>query len=163
MVELAFDTFVNYSFPTLASSMVQAVESLGAEQDPPFSHGNYFIECRNRFLEFSWVYRTFYNDMCEPIFAMAIRCDFIYADANFSTFSSRRINDSFRTVSENIAFKWPGYILSKSGHIFNNTDHLLHMDDLLALMRSKDIDRYEREKDYFFSRNARYTTGNSRE
>lgn len=51
MVELAFDTFVAYSFPTLASSIVEACNSLGAEQEPPFSHGNYFVEIRARFLE----------------------------------------------------------------------------------------------------------------
>lgn len=37
------------------------------------------------------------------------------------------------------------------------------MDDLLALMRSKDVDRYQRDKELYFGQQARYTTGNSRE
>lgn len=84
--------------------------------------------------------------MCEPIFAKLIGLDYLYIDVNFATFSSRRINDTFRTVSENLAHKWPGYVFAKSRHIFNSTDNLVHMDDMLALMRSKDIDRYQRDK-----------------
>ena len=150
MVELAFDIFTQYTFPTMASSIVEAVDSLGREQEPPFSHGNYFIEIRRRFLEQSWIHKTFYNDLCEPIFALCMKLDCLYTDANFSTFSTRRINDTFRTNSENIAHKWPGYVMAKSGHIFNGTDRVLHMDDLLALLRSKDVDRYQREKELFF-------------
>ena len=37
------------------------------------------------------------------------------------------------------------------------------MDDLLALMRSKDVDRYQCQKELFFGEQARYTTANSRE
>ena len=37
------------------------------------------------------------------------------------------------------------------------------MDDLLALLRSKDIDRYHSQKELFFGDQARYTTGNSQE
>ena len=46
MVEFAYDTFTQYSFPTLASNIVAACEDLSASQEPPFSHGNYFIEIR---------------------------------------------------------------------------------------------------------------------
>ena len=101
--------------------------------------------------------------MCEPIFALAVRLDYLYIDANFATFSTRRLNDTYRTFSENISAKWPGYILTKSGHIFNSTDRLVNMDDQLTLLRSKDVDRYQRDKDLFFGQQARYTTGNSQE
>lgn len=161
MVEKVYQIFTEYSFPSLVSSIVQAIEELGEEQDPPFSHGNYFIEIRGKFLTFSWSHRVFYNDMMEPIFAMAARLGYFYIDENFAKFSTRRLNDNFRTYQENIALKWPGYELGRSGHIICTTDHLVHLDDLYALMKSKDIDRYEREKDYFFGSNARYSTGNS--
>ena len=150
MVELAFDTFVQYSFPNIASSIVSACDSLGAEQEPPYSHGNYFIEIVMRFRQQSWMHKTFYNDMCEPIFALALRHGYLYSDPNFATFSTRRIEENWRTVPENIAIKYPGYLLNKSGHIYNNSDHFVNMDDLLALMRSRDIDRYESEKELFF-------------
>ena len=92
---------------------------------------------------------------------MAIRLNYIYIDENFAKFSTRRLNDNFRTYEENIAIRFPGYELGRSGHIVCKTDHLVHMDDLYALLKSKDLDRYEREKDYFFGESARYTTGNS--
>lgn len=31
MVEICFDLFTSYSFPTLASSIIQAIDDLGAE------------------------------------------------------------------------------------------------------------------------------------
>ena len=87
----------------------------------------------------------------------------LYIDQNFAKFSTQRLDDTYRTYSENLAYKWPGYVLSQSGHIFNGTDKVVSMDTHLALLRSSDIDRYEREKDIHFGPQARYTTGNSQE
>lgn len=104
----------------------------------------------------------FYGNACEALWSMACRCDMVYIDPNFCKFSTRRIDDTYRTFSENMAIKWPGYVL-EGQHIVNSTDRLVHLDDLLSLFRSKDIDRYEREKAMFFGDQARYTTGNSQE
>ena len=101
-------------------------------------------------MSLSWVNAVLLDRVSEPIFALCCRYDFLYIDANFTTFSTHRINDTFRTYSENLAFKWPGYVLGRYGHIFNATDQLVNMDQHLALLRSKDIDRYEREKDILF-------------
>ena len=87
----------------------------------------------------------------------------VFADSNFATFSTRRVNDTFKTFSENLAARYPGYVLSRDNFVVPVTDHLVHMDDLLNLLRSKDIDRYHSMKDHFFGRQARYTTGNSQE
>jgi hypothetical protein len=114
-------------------------------------------------MTYSWVNKSVYCDIIEPIFTLACRLDYFYADPNFGLYSTRKCDETFKTFSQNMADRWPGYVLQKSGHIFNSTDRLIHMDDLLSLLRSKDIDRYEREKDLFFSHQARYTTGNSKE
>ena len=37
------------------------------------------------------------------------------------------------------------------------------MDELLDFLRSKDISRYEKEKDKFFGPTSRFTTGNATE
>ena len=58
--------------------------------------------------------------------------------------------------------RWPGYVL-QNAFIIPESDHLIHVDDLLSLLRSKNIDRYQSEKDHFFGPTSRYTTGNSRE
>ena len=162
MVEFCFDNFVKYSFPTFCSSIIQAVEELGREQDPAFSDGNYFIEIREKFVKQSWVHGAVYGNSCESIFAIACRLDMLYIDPNFAKFSTRRIDETYRTFSENMALRWPGYVLSGE-KIVNSTDRLVHLDDLLSLLRSKNVDRYEREKELFFSNQARYTTGNSQE
>ena len=141
-MEFFLDTFVNYSYPSVVSYLVQAVNELGSEMEPPFHRGSYFIEVRRRFLTYSWVNEILYNDMSEPLFTLAARLDMFYADENFAKFSTRRINENYRTFSENLALKWPGYELSRSCHILPKTDILVHLDDLLALLRSKDIARY---------------------
>lgn len=86
----------------------------------------------------------------------------LFIDPNFATFSTRRVNDTFKTFSENLAARWPGYVL-KGEFIVPVSDHLVHMDDLLGLLRSKDIERYQSMKEHFFGSQARYTTGNSQE
>ena len=85
----------------------------------------------------------FYHDMCEPIFTLAARHDFFYIDENFSKFAARRIDDSYKTFSENLSQKFPGYEMARSAHILPKTDITVHLDDLLALLRSKDLARYE--------------------
>ena len=47
--------------------------------------------------------------------------------------------------------------------IVPTTDHKVNVDELLALFRSKDIARYEKEKDKFFGTSGRYTTENAQE
>ena len=101
--------------------------------------------------------------MCEPIFTLAARHDHFFIDENFAKFSTHRVNDNYRTFSENLALKWPGYVMAKSAHIVPERDHYVHLDDLLSLLRSSDIDRYNRTKDHFFGPTSRYTTGKSKE
>ena len=129
---------------------MQAIDELGAEMDPPYSRGLYFIEIRRRFLQLSWVHRAFYDDKCEPLFCLCARHDNVYIDSNFAKFSTRRVDDTYKTFSENLQLRFPGYMLAKSGHLMNKSDREIQMDDLLTLLRSKDIDRYQREKDLFF-------------
>ena len=66
--------------------------------------------------------------MVEPIFALMARADYFYIDANFTKFSTRRVDSTYRTFSENLSLRWPGYVLSQSGHINNGTDILINLD-----------------------------------
>ena len=128
MVEFVFEKFVAYCFPSVVSDIVRATDKLASQQDPPYSHGNYFVEIRREFLSQSWVHKVFFNDMSEPIFTLVCRYDYLYIDQNFAKFSTRRLDETYRTYSENLALRWPGYVLSQSGHIFNATDNLVCMD-----------------------------------
>ena len=80
--------------------------------------------------------------MCEPIFTIGARHDHVFIDENFAKFSAVRINEQYRTFSENIALRWPGYVMAKSAHILPISDSYVHLDDLLALLRSKDLAKY---------------------
>jgi len=81
--------------------------------------------------------------MVEPLYTLLIKHDYLYMDPDFCKASTRRVNDTYRTYSETLALKYPGYELDRSGHLMNKTDLVVHMDHLLQLMRSKDISRYE--------------------
>ena len=149
-MEFAVDNFVYFMYPSLASFLVQAADELQAEMDPPFSRGSYFIEIRRRFLTYSWSHRAIFGDLCEPIFTLVARNDHFYCDSNFARFSTRRIDDSYLLYSENLAKRWPGYMLNKSFQIVPHTDHCIEQRDLLALLRSKNLDQYRAQKDHFF-------------
>ena len=51
MVEFVFDNYLEYSFPTFVSNLIVACDELGQEMEPPFEHGSYFIEIREKFVK----------------------------------------------------------------------------------------------------------------
>ena len=109
------------------------------------------------------MHRSFFSQMIEPLYTLLIKHDYLYVDPDFCKVSTRRIDDTYRTYSETIALKYPGYELDRSGRLMNKTDLVVRMDELLQLLRSKDIFRYESQKHLFFGEQARFTTGNSDE
>ena len=62
-----------------------------------------------------------------------------------------------------MAIRFPGYSLDPTNRIVPTTDHKVNLDELLSLLRSKDIDRYAKEKDKYFGPTGRYTTGDANE
>ena len=70
------------------------------------------MEIRARFLQKSWVHRVFFSEMCEPIFSMCCKHNYFYIDADYCTFSTRRIDPTFKTFGENCAQRYPGYLLT---------------------------------------------------
>ena len=71
--------------------------------------------------------------------------------------------EGYILFSENMANRYPGYCLDSKGHIVASTDTQINLDELLAIFRSKDISKYEKEKDRIFGFTSRYTTQNSLE
>ena len=99
----------------------------------------------------------------EPVITNMARYDYFYCDNDFTKFSRVRL-EGYLTFSENMAKRYPGYMLdTKTNEIFPSTDHRVNVDELFTLFRSKDIARYEREKDKFFGPSGRYTTENAQE
>jgi len=48
-------------------------------------------------MQYSWTHRTFLTEMVEPMFALCTRLDYVYIDQNFTKFSTRRVDDTYRT------------------------------------------------------------------
>ena len=88
------------------------------------------------------------------------RWDYMYCDKNFAKFSLVRL-DGYLLFSEMMAKRYPGYALGPKGHILPTTDYQINLDELLALLRSKDIEKYTKEKEKYFGPTGRYTTGNA--
>ncbi len=74
-----------------------------------------------------------------------------------------RIDENWFTFQETLQKKFPGYKLGSDHLISNVSDITIDMDELLALLRSKDIGYYNQVKDKFFGKQSRYTTGKAAE
>ena len=77
-------------------------------------------------------------------------------------FSLRRL-PGYLTFSENLATRYPGYMLDQERRIVPSTDHKVDLDELMGLLRSKDIEGYEKVKSKFFGKSGRYTTMQAKE
>lgn len=139
------------------------MDEMHKQQDPPYSDGLYFVPIRWTFMHYKFSNKYLYGTLCITIFAKMAQRDYLYADPIFTKFSTRRISPEYMTFSEKIAQRYPGYLLNKEGQIVSFNDHAVHIDDLLGLLRSKDISAYEKNKDHFWGFSPRYTTKNSKE
>ena len=85
------------------------------------------------------------------------RWDYFYVSNDMAKFSVRRL-EGYLTFSENLAARYPGYLLDSKGFIVPSTDHKINLDELMSLLRSKEIQKYKKEKVRFFGKSGRYTT-----
>ena len=109
-----------------------------------------------------WRLRRWYNDkifrdLSWNIFVEISKRDFFYNEPHYQKHSLVRL-DGYMTFSENLASRYPGYMLDKEGLCVPKTDPTVNLDELMTLFRSKNIARYESEKERFFGTTARYTT-----
>ena len=88
------------------------MEDLHRQQDPPYSKGLLIVEIRECFLKVSWTNSLLFADIMEPVFTLMGKQDMIYCNPNFSRFASKRISDKYKLFSENMAEKFPGYMLN---------------------------------------------------
>ena len=92
------------------------------------------------------------------------RGDYFYTNPSGDKHSLVRL-EGYLLFSENLAKRYPGYMLSKEveGIIVPSTDKTVNLDELLDFFRSKDLSRYDREKDKFFGTSGRFTSANAQE
>ena len=89
--------------------------------------------------------------------------DAFYSDRNFAQFSRVRLPGYFM-FSENVQNKYPGFQLNdNTGLIENLSVPEINLDTLFALLRSKDIARYEHVRSSLFTGQGLYSTGAARE
>jgi hypothetical protein len=100
-----------------------------------------------------------YGDVYEPVFTSLAKLDQFYIDRDYARFSIVRIDDTWRTWSEMMQQRFPGYFLGSDMLIHNKSDISIDMDELLTLFRSKDLARYSKLKALWFGKQARFTTG----
>lgn len=91
------------------------------------------------------------------------RLDAFYTDKHFARFSRVRL-PGFYLFSENVQMKYPGFLLNdNTGFIENVRMPEINLDTLFALLRSKDIARYEQVRNTLFTEQSLYSTGAARE
>ena len=84
------------------------------------------------------------------MWALLARHDHVYTDDQFAKFSAVRIDQNWLTFSERVATKYPGYVLDNRYCFVNKSDITIDLKELVSLLRSKDLGRYEEVKKHFF-------------
>jgi len=87
-----------------------------------------------------------YADVFEPVFTSLAKLSQFYCNKEYSKFSVKRIDDGWLTFAENIEKNYPGYNLGADNLISNVSDITIDLDELMALLRSKDFVRYHQVK-----------------
>jgi hypothetical protein len=108
------------------------------------------LAIRNRFLTYKISHKFLYRDVFEPVFTSLAKLSQFYCDKEFARFSMRRIDESYMTFAELIQKKYPGYAINNEGLINNVSDITIDLDELIPLLRSKDLARYHQVKHHFF-------------
>ena len=135
---------------------MDTMDEIHKNQNPPYSKGMLMMEIHRKFRAKKFTNDKIFHTISEPVLAQMGRYDYVYCDPNFARYSLVRL-EGYQLFSENMAKRYPGYILDKQGHIVNMTDTTVNMDELPGLLRSKDIEKYEKEKEKFFGFTSRYT------
>ena len=115
------------------------------------------MQVRNKFQTYKFSTLAL-NDIMEPVFTSLAKLNQFYIDKEFARFSMRRIDASWMTWEEKLQRDFPGYYLGADQILHNKSDMIIDLDELLGLLRSRDIARYHQVKDRFFGGQARYTS-----
>lgn len=101
--------------------------------------------------------------MMEPVYTRMIKQSYLYLDDSCAKVSNRRIDPSYRTFAENLAEKYPGYAINEHSLIVNKSDLTINLDQLVSLLKSKDLNAYHQHKDQFFGPQSRFLSGSGPE
>ena len=95
-MEKMFDFGIDLILPLFSSQIVEAIDSLQKEQDPPYSKGVFFIEIRKRVISGSgFIYNTISPIVIDPLFSALYRINAFYSNKDCTRFSMTKINDEY--------------------------------------------------------------------
>lgn len=151
MLATIFDKTVEYLTPTVSSLVFQSMDDMQQQQNPPYSRGLFFIQIRQQFLRYEITSKFLYKDIIEPLFTALLKSDQFFCNKDMSKFSMKRIDNTWATYSEMIQNRYPGYLMDEQFNLIEcKSDVLISMDELLDLLRSKNLNRYEEVRHHFF-------------
>lgn len=129
---------------------------------PPYRRGVHVHEIRSHFGKYRLGTKLF-EELIFIVVSRMARLDAFYSDKHFAQFSRVRL-PGFYLFSENVQMKYPGFSLNdNTGLIENVRMPEINLDTLFALLRSKDIARYEQVRNTLFTGQGLYSTGTARE
>jgi hypothetical protein len=136
--ETIMDTTTDYLYSYYYCLVLQTIDELQQQQDPPYRRGVHFEEMRLHFSKYRFSTNIF-KEVIVIVFARMARLDAFFADRHFSFFSRVRLPGYF-TFSENMETKYPGFRLNDStGFIESASMPEINLDTLFALLRSRDL------------------------
>ena len=129
--------------------VLQTIDELQQQQDPPFKRGVHFEEMRLHFSKYRYGTNIF-KEVMFIVFARIARLDGFYCDKHFANFSRIRL-PGYMTFSENLQLKYPGFQLNDSNGLIDNVGMPeINLDTLFSLLKSKDLSQYEKIKEMYF-------------
>lgn len=150
VLETIIDTTVDYLYTYYYCLVLQTMDELQQQQMPPYRRGVHVNEIRQHFSKYRLGTKIFGELMFIVVSRMA-RLDAFYCDRHFAQFSRVRLPGYF-LFSENIQQKYPGFQLNDTtGLVENLTTPEVNLDTLFALLRSKDLARYEQARSRLFT------------
>jgi hypothetical protein len=126
--------------------LMQCLHQNQKSQNPPYSKGVYFVDIRKTFISYKASHRLIYKECAEPIWTKAVTNGVFFVNKAFTRYSAVRLNDNYGTYNEHLASRYPGYLL-KNCTMWNESDIAVNLDNLLDLLKSRDLEKYEKVKD----------------
>lgn len=109
-MEKMFDFGVDLLLPMFSSSILQALEDIQKEQNPPYSEGVYFTDLRRRCIAgTNVVFNYIMPALIDPVVAALFKSDAMYANTDLTKYSICKVNDDYMRFTEGINHKFPGY------------------------------------------------------
>jgi Sulfotransferase domain len=141
-MEKLFDFGMDLMMPMFSTIIMESIDACQQKLDPPYSDGVYFIDVtkevnsRSRF----FLMKKLCPLVIDTLFANLTRSNAFYCNPDCTKYSTRKLNESYRTFTEALKDQYPEYSVNSKWLIVNDTDIEVDYEHMRTTMLSKVAD-----------------------